>query len=149
MKEIVLQPWARVEGTVTIDGKPGVKETVEIVYDHLGSKPLATLSPAEQAAQRILRDFRTQTDAMGHFVMDRVQPGKVEIGRTVSVSPKDGISDWSHIKRKSVELAPGQTLVVNIGGDAPPTLKDNEDATKRPLEARPAEKADAALKSGS
>jgi beta-lactamase regulating signal transducer with metallopeptidase domain/uncharacterized GH25 family protein len=149
MKEIALQPWARLEGTVTVDGKPGVQEGVEIIYDRVWEKPPATRSPAEQASQMIFRDFRIQTDANGHFVFDRVQPGKAEIGRTVSVSPKDGISKDTQFKRKSVEFVPGKTLVVNIADNAPPTPKLNEDTTKKPLELKPAKKTATALIPGS
>ncbi len=114
MKEITLQPWARVEGTVTIDGKPGVSEKVRIDYEPLWGRPLATLSPQEQAAMRIFRYFEAKTDAAGHFVLDRVQPGKATICRAVVFQEGGGLISQVSVGTRSIDLSSGDTLTVNL-----------------------------------
>lgn len=112
IQDITLQPWARVEGTVRVDGEPGAKESVKIDFDEQGSRQSGT------AAGRISYDYRTKTDAEGRFVFDRVPPGKARVVRFVMIPHED--STWSEpvIDSKPVELVAGQTVQVDINGIA-------------------------------
>ncbi len=70
MKEITLEPWARVEGTITIDGKPAARELVRIEYPHLLNRQFIESSPERQAAKRINFCFDASTDREGRFVFE-------------------------------------------------------------------------------
>ncbi len=132
MKEITLLPSARVEGTVIIDGKPAVKETVRIDRSDLSARRLATLSPQEQAARRIFYYFESETDAAGHFVLDRVPPGKANICRAVKLWREDrGTTAWTYVDSRAIELLAGQTLTVHLSGLAPEVIRERARDTER------------------
>ena len=70
---LTLQPWARVSGTVTIDGKPGANVD-------LGADPDA-ITPAAAGEPYVDHHLHTRTDAEGRFEFPRVLPGRHAFGR--------------------------------------------------------------------
>ena len=117
MKAITLQPWARAEGTLRIGNKPGARESIKIDFDDLWTHSPENFSPSQQAARRISNDYQAQTDAEGHFVFERVRPGKAKISRFVKLSQEGMMSSWTAADNKSVELLPGQTVTVTLAGN--------------------------------
>lgn len=108
MKEITVQPWARVEGTLQVDGKPGVRELISIDF---------TLTSRDvRNPWRIFFNYYTETDAEGHFIFDRVRPGKARICRHFKLPEEGRMSTWTVASFKSVELVSGQTHTVNLAG---------------------------------
>jgi beta-lactamase regulating signal transducer with metallopeptidase domain/protocatechuate 3,4-dioxygenase beta subunit/Leucine-rich repeat (LRR) protein len=125
VKEITLQPWARVEGTIQVGEKPGVKESVVISFDEMSPPPtapplqsqLAKMLGVESAAPpRMHFDYRAQTDDNGRFVFERVRPGKAKISRQIKLSQDGSMSSWTSANTKSIELIPGKTLTVQLSG---------------------------------
>ena len=70
-----LQPWARVTGSVTIDGKPAMNVDLQS-YDPEGSAPI-------EGEPRLVRRFYVKTGADGRFALPRVMPGRLSLGRWV------------------------------------------------------------------
>jgi beta-lactamase regulating signal transducer with metallopeptidase domain len=112
IRDIRLQPWARVEGTVRVGGEPGVKEAVKLDFDEQWSRRSGT------AAGRISYDYRTKTDGEGSFVFDRVPPGKARVVRFVMIPQGNGMWTETVIDSTPVELVAGQTVQVEMSGIA-------------------------------
>jgi uncharacterized GH25 family protein len=114
MKQVTLQPWARVEGTLSIKNNPGVKEHIWIDFGNLWRLDPNALSPQDDSVRRICIDYQAETDDKGHYVLDRVPPGKAKI----NLIPKDGVSSWNGANNQSVEFVPGMTLKLDIHADS-------------------------------
>jgi beta-lactamase regulating signal transducer with metallopeptidase domain len=123
MGDITLKPWAKVEGTLTIDGKPGAREQIKIDFGDLWTRQPDELSPTERAASRIFNDYEAQTDADGRFVFERMRPGKATISQAVKLSQEGGMSSWTSANHKSIELVAGETLRVDIKGSDPAAVR--------------------------
>jgi beta-lactamase regulating signal transducer with metallopeptidase domain/uncharacterized GH25 family protein/thiol-disulfide isomerase/thioredoxin len=122
-KETTLRPWARAEGTLRVSSKPGANDNVVISFDDELAPPrrsvlgqIANMMQVEAPPPRIHWDYRMAPDAAGHFAFDRVRPGKATISRSVRVSLQGMMSTWTPTVSKSVELIPGETLKVDLGG---------------------------------
>jgi hypothetical protein len=101
-RELTLQPWARVEGTLREGSRPLAGETIFLSRTHLGSK-------IERETFRTQHDTKTKTDAAGHYVFPRVAPGDAWISwRTY----------WT--QTRYFDIQPGQSLVADIGGRGRP-----------------------------
>ena len=100
--ELILQPWARVEGTLREGSKPLAGEWIYLSRTHLGSQ-------IERATFRTQHEIRTQTDGAGHYVFPRVVPGDAWISfRTY----------WT--QTRYFDLQSGQTNIADIGGRGRP-----------------------------
>ena len=107
---IVLQPWGHVAGTVRIGGKLLAHEPVVLVgHVQLGAYPRCS----------IYYETSTETDARGEFAFDRAPSfpiqdySSVEVGRFV----KNTVDHST-----TVEVRPGQTVQVPIGGTGRPVI---------------------------
>jgi beta-lactamase regulating signal transducer with metallopeptidase domain len=87
-------------------------------------------------ARRIHFDYRTQTDAEGHFAFDRVRSGKAKICRSIKISQEGQMSSWTTANHKSVEFVSGQTLTVNLRGPDQSVIRQRELATRKLREQR-------------
>ena len=69
-RNMVIEPWGRVEGTLRVDGKPRPHETV-----------IASVNDEQDDHQGpgVHYESRAQTDANGRFVIERVTPGDVRV----------------------------------------------------------------------
>jgi hypothetical protein len=92
-----LQPWARLEGQITQDGKP--LEAVEIRIEPLP----ANSSHGQHRLPEPFLSIRTHTltDAEGRFRLENLPPGKFFV---LAKSPGPGISARLH----DIELRPGE-----------------------------------------
>jgi uncharacterized GH25 family protein len=122
-KEITLKPWARAEGTLPANKKPGTRDDVVIQFDDNRPAPppglfgqFANMLHKESPPPRMLWDYRITPDAAGHFAFDRVRPGKARISRSVKVSQQGLMSSWTTVDSRSVEFVPGQALKVDLYG---------------------------------
>ena len=62
--------------------------------------------------------YDATTDRMGRFVFDRVIPGTASVGRSIRVSP----NSWATYSREVIEVEPGETAKVWIGGEGRPVI---------------------------
>jgi hypothetical protein len=102
---ITLQPWGRIEGTLTLGGEPRANETIS----------LASGSFRDADSTRLSLSMSTKTDANGRFVFETVPAGE----RRVDWLPgfrdgKAGRVPLSH--GVPVAIKPGETAQVTLGG---------------------------------
>lgn len=103
--QIRLQPWARVEGEVRAGGQTVPDDRVYL-WDE---------ERRDDAEPYVYKRHDTRTDTDGRFRFERVIPGAKELGRTVKTVRND--SEWSHTTY--IEVAPGETRHVTLGGEGP------------------------------
>ena len=99
---LTLQPWARVEGSVTYGGKPAAGATV-----HLN----APAAPKDAEGWVVNHPRIAQADASGRFTFDQVVPGEAWVGFQVG---GDGAPMSSRF-RKCIVAADG-TTTLKLGG---------------------------------
>ncbi|MBN1344550.1 MAG: hypothetical protein JXQ73_17805, partial [Phycisphaerae bacterium] len=108
---VALQPWAGVQGTLTIARRPLPNQNIVVLATVGGTDlPLVT------------HQVTAKTDAQGRFALDHVLPGPAEIGQQMSL-PRDaklGLAAISPHKlltrRRYIEPQPGKTTTVDLGG---------------------------------
>lgn len=100
---IVLQPWGTIEGTVILQGKPAANEMV-----------LLWPGPALEAGgvSGVEQQQTAVTDNEGHFRFDRVACGPVLVRHL----RKRADNSMILVQRQRVEVPPGQTAQVQLGG---------------------------------
>ncbi len=113
-----LQPWARIEGTLTVGDKPGKQMTMGLNVDprehggHGNGKPVVQFSY-----------FQNQADDNGKFVFDRVVPGKGSVTKIFEQKDLSGdIVSWRPQILTPYEIKSGETKTVNIGGGGRPVV---------------------------
>jgi hypothetical protein len=107
--QITLQPWGRIEGTLHIGHRLGTNETVALDPAPPFNKKTGELIPHQLSYD--FNAFQAKTDDHGRFVITYVPPGNQTIAKLV---PYGG--GWMHRQLSSVEVKPGQTLKVELGG---------------------------------
>lgn len=107
---IKLQPWARIEGTFRTGKKTAPHVTLEFQANDF--------STFRADGPRIFFTHATSTDGEGHFVFDRLLPGKGYIGRQMIFMVNEGATEVTSSKRVLVECKGGETLKLDLGGDA-------------------------------
>jgi beta-lactamase regulating signal transducer with metallopeptidase domain/thiol-disulfide isomerase/thioredoxin/protocatechuate 3,4-dioxygenase beta subunit len=103
---VKLKSWGRIEGTVWEYGKLVTNQAI------WGSA--ANGSPTES----LHTEFRTNTDAQGRFAFAFVPPGKYSIYRMIPT----GNGGSSGGPREVVQVQPGETASVKVGGTGRPVV---------------------------
>jgi len=108
--EVVIQPWGRIEGIVRTGAKPGADEQISAFHEQRAQCPGFDL------------DYKAGTDGEGRFVIDRMVPGDVTVGRitTIHLLGSGLPAERSHIV--PVEVESGRTAHVTIGGTGRPVV---------------------------
>ena len=101
-----LQPWGRIEGTFLSNGQPAAKRAV---YFQHGQGDFRTVSTDFTA-------YQVETDANGRFVFAQVPPGQHKLMELVPEPGTAGSKSWSHQPLVEVEVRPGETATVTVGG---------------------------------
>jgi RNA polymerase sigma factor (sigma-70 family) len=101
--EVIVQPWARIEGVFRIGKSAASNETVTIGI--WGSTDLYDWNLVQHGAS-------TKTGANGRFVFPRVAP--VDVWLTHSVMVKS--NDWRQSGHHYLKVLPGDHLFVQLGG---------------------------------
>jgi RNA polymerase sigma factor (sigma-70 family) len=106
-----LQPWGRIEGTFLVKGRSGKKPDLA----------LHSLTTRFGSLQFEMNGFWSELDAQGGFAFDRVPPGRNKLviapaGVTVRGAPVPGVETWTSELLEEVEVRPGETTNVVIGG---------------------------------
>ncbi len=108
--KLVLQPWGRIEGGVRIGSRVGSDQEV-LFQPH----------PPNRAYFWSF-GYTTRTDERGRFRFDWVIPGPGIVSRTVATKLSGGATQHMPGWRQSVEVKPGQTVQVTIGGTGRPVI---------------------------
>jgi RNA polymerase sigma factor (sigma-70 family) len=103
--EILLAPWGRIEGVLKIGARPAPRQKV--------SAWLLDCGPFGRV------DYDAITDDQGRFVLERVTPGRMTVYRYVDDANHRG---WTPSNPVDVDLKPGETARVQIGGTGPPVV---------------------------
>ena len=107
-QELKLQPWARVGGTLR-EGKIALaNQTIQLSRTRFGSK-------IEQQRFRAVHNVAAKTDAQGHYSFARVAPGDAWVSWN-----KSGAGGGYGLQYRYVDVPPGETLLVDIGGRGRP-----------------------------
>ena len=103
--DVTLAPWGRIEGAMKIGARTATSERVSAWL----------IDPWFEG----LVESTHRTDQDGRFVLDRVVPGRLTVGRPVR--DKDG---YGRVLSNAVDVdvAPGQTVQVTIGGTGRPVI---------------------------
>lgn len=104
MENVSLTGWARLEGTLKIGEKAGVKETVTF-----NPKSLPELTG-------VIFDFRTQTDNSGKFVFNKIPAGEGSVTRQILTGGNARLSTHT----VNIKAVSGQATEVQIGGTGRP-----------------------------
>ena len=106
---IRLQAWGRLEGTYLSRGQPAADR--ELLFQY-GQGDFTTVSSDSRA-------YQVRTDRDGRFVFPQVPPGQHRLVRLVPEKGLPGMSSgtvWSHQPLLQVDIRPGDTTTVTIGG---------------------------------
>ncbi len=107
---LVLEAWGKIKGEARIGRLPAANQTISFARRQ---------SPTNQpgaAAVYAFDSIETRTDAQGRFVFDRVIPGASEVSRVVVTDFGNGSQQHMGCWQEPVDVAPGQTVAVKIGG---------------------------------
>jgi beta-lactamase regulating signal transducer with metallopeptidase domain/uncharacterized GH25 family protein len=107
--QITLKAWARLEGVLRHGTKPVPGAKLDVHPNEPHDPRWSFLSFHEQ----------TEADAEGKFVFAKLKPGKWRV-RELPAEPGRSVGPQQH--QKAMELAPGQTLNVTLGGTGRPVV---------------------------
>jgi len=107
---VMLNQWARLEGTVQIGNQAAANESVNLSFSENNYY--------NQSGPRVYWSHSAQTDAEGAFVFERLKSGDATVGRMITFgddgSGRYRMSTYSH--SIPVILKSGETTEVQIGG---------------------------------
>ncbi len=103
--DLTLAPWGRIEGLVKVGDEPASGESLAGWVRT--SSGFASLH------------YQATTLASGRFVLDRVAPGRLTIYRRVENQGKTG---WTPSDTVSLDVEPGETARLQIGGTGRPVV---------------------------
>ncbi len=103
-KTIVLLPWGRIEATVLSGGKP--------VSDRSYMLSTQPQGWGEGSLNVQWDGYKAETDAEGKFTMGKVPPGPRGLIRLIQTDA----NSWAHAQTIPVDVRPGETTVVTLGG---------------------------------
>ena len=103
--DVTVSPWSRIEGVLRIGTQPAPKQKVSAWMVN------------QSFRGRV--DYDTQTDEHGRFVIERVTPGAITVYRYVDTPDHRG---WIPSNPVTVDVSPGQTYRVDVGGTGRPVI---------------------------
>jgi hypothetical protein len=106
-KYLQLQPWGRLEGVVTSGEKP--------VQGKVFGLEFADLKPGDLWFG--YSAYHVKSDAAGKFVFAQVPVGKLKLNRIIPMQLSPTSGGWSDRLEQEVEIRPGETTQVSIGGE--------------------------------
>ncbi len=110
--DLTVRPWGRIEGTLRIGRRPGAGQRLKLGYDRQGDTPAAIPWWSGEAT----------TDDAGRFTFDRVMPGEVAVSREILIKQMPSSQTWGFSHTTRVEVAPGATARVDVGGTGRPVV---------------------------
>jgi beta-lactamase regulating signal transducer with metallopeptidase domain/protocatechuate 3,4-dioxygenase beta subunit len=113
--QIKLEPWGKITGKLIIGGKPAGAQTISV-------NPAQGRTAYDRSKPQVENDVQTTTAADGTFTFDRVHGGKMSVSRSISHAMGQGMSTTSFAQTESVEVQPGKTVDVTLGGKGRPIV---------------------------
>jgi RNA polymerase sigma factor (sigma-70 family) len=110
--DLTVRPWGRIEGTLRIGRRPGVGQTLDLGYNRMGDTPATVPWWSGKAT----------TDEAGRFAFERVMPGEATISRSILIKTLSTSQTWGHSHSTHVEVTPGATARVDVGGTGRPVI---------------------------
>ncbi|UCD27939.1 MAG: carboxypeptidase regulatory-like domain-containing protein [Planctomycetota bacterium] len=113
-RDVTLQPWGRIEGTIHIGPKPGSKEDLALQFNF----------PYRPNTAKIPWDYQPTMTEPGRFVFNRLPAGEVMVFRVINrpnpLNERQKLPAYTHGERVVVES--GGTARVTIGGTGCPVV---------------------------
>jgi hypothetical protein len=109
--DVHLTPWARAEGRLLLNGKPGANQNISVFVNQ--QQQWRPDEPMVQISNQC------QTDADGHFSFDRVAPGDIQVSHEVMMS-NGQYNQGFNVQTQEATAVSGQTITVNLGGAGRP-----------------------------
>jgi RNA polymerase sigma factor (sigma-70 family) len=103
--DVTIHPWARIEGVLKVGS-------------HIAPKQKVSAWMVNQTFSGRV-DYDTVTDAQGRFIFERVTPGVMMVYRNVDHQDHQG---WTPSNPVFVDVSPGLTLHVQVGGAGRPVI---------------------------
>ncbi len=103
--DVAIVPWGRIEGVLKIGKNVAPNQGVSAELNKLSFDGRV--------------DYATKADDRGRFVLDRVTPGAMTVYRHLATADHRG---WIPSNPVFVDVAPGQTVRVEIGGSGRPVI---------------------------
>ncbi len=117
---ITLEPWAKIEGELKLgDLESNVPKTdakIATLYMTMRSRPGKERYQDQDSLANTRFDASVQVNSDGKFAFDKVLPGPVSIGRQVSYAVTRTMRTLTLSHTKRLDLKPGETAKVVIGG---------------------------------
>jgi hypothetical protein len=110
-KSIRLTPWARLEGTFWVAGKP--QSSVQISV--LRRNAVANITEVSWSFSEI-------TDANGRYVFDRLMPGEGTVANPLMLFDENGTFGMISTGSMNVRLEPGETTHFDLGASGRPVI---------------------------
>ena len=111
---LALQAWGKIKGRARIGHRPAAHQPV--AFGRRG------VTPGGPRGVYGFYQREARTDAQGNFSFDRVIPGAGEVSRVVVTELGDGGSQHMGCWQEPIDVAPGQTLLVHLGGRGRPVV---------------------------
>ena len=109
---IVVPPWAAVEGIARVGSKPASGHTVVAMPDEKD----------RQERGRITISSKSTVSDDGHFRIEHVVPGSVDVAFYVELASTTTSSTYGYAQRQKFEAKAGQTARVELGGLGRPVV---------------------------
>jgi hypothetical protein len=111
---ITLIAWGKIEGVFHVGQKIGAGIPIELQVRGLDS--------VGEPGPSIFSDYTIKTDKDGRFAVDRVVPGTARIGRQITFMVNEGATEVTSSCRIPVEVPPGETTHIELGGNGVPVV---------------------------
>jgi thiol-disulfide isomerase/thioredoxin len=109
--QLRVMPWGRIEGVLKVAGKPAASQTIRINYRNVVLPDHAMVS---------FNNTPATTDAEGRYSFAHVGPIQAKVGRELPANALGNRMRATH--EQPVDVKPGETLTVNIGGTGVPLV---------------------------
>ncbi|MCY2952427.1 MAG: hypothetical protein NTU53_10670 [Planctomycetota bacterium] len=123
---VVLQAWGRVEGVLRIGSNPAADQPIAL-QTRMMPRVVASTNPSSPmrligSAARLGLSQTVRTDENGRFVFPRVMPGMTNLARDAPRILQSGGRMAQMHTVASIDVSPGQTVQVEIGGTGRPVV---------------------------
>ena len=116
-KTVTLQPWGRVEGIVKVGTQPGKNLPIQCDFTFDNERFMSGNVPY------VILQYGTTTDESGKFSLERLPPSFVTVSRTAIFNDTGhGHTSTSFHSAEKIELKPGETATVTLGGVGRPVV---------------------------
>eukprot|EP00913_Durusdinium_trenchii_P035244 g32974.t1 len=112
--KVFVEPWAKVEGTLAVGSKLGRNQTLSLHFNN----------DVKRDEPRLYFDYDAKTDDKGHFEFNKVPTHmpNATVSKRIVLARHGGTTRIGSSHGQQVELLPGKTLHLVIGGSGRPVI---------------------------